>query len=117
MSSVHDGHPQKYCLVGDDVVVVGDGVTGAVVGDFVGSLDGAAVGAFVGDDVGEDVTGVDTGAVVGEQVNDVSHCVFVVPPPSHVPRLAGLPELGRQSLSLVQELPLVGCEVGAEHVP
>jgi hypothetical protein len=61
MSSVHDGHPQKYCLVGDDVVVVGDGVTGAVVGDFVGSLDGAFVGAFVG----EDVTGVDTGAVVG----------------------------------------------------
>ena len=57
MSSVHDGHPQKNCSVGEDVVGfgVGDGVA------FVGSLDGAVVGAFVG----EDVTGVDTGAVVG----------------------------------------------------
>lgn len=108
MSSVHDGHPQKNCLVGDDVV--GDG------GVFVGEgVIGAAVGEFVGDDVGEDVTGVDTGAVVGEQVNDVSHCVFVVPPPSHVPRLAGLPELGRHWLSSVQTLPEL--VLTAEHVP
>ena len=108
MSSVHDGHPQKYCLVGEDVI-------GAAVGELVGSLDGAAVGAFVGDDVGEDVTGVDTGAVVGEQVNDVSHCVFVVPPPSHVPLLAGLPLFGKQSLSFVQEPP--GVVLFSEHVP
>ena len=156
MSSVQDGHPQKNCSVGEDVVgfgvgdgvfgepvgvLVGEDVTGAAVGAFVGSLDGAAVvgepdgdlvgedvigaavgefvgsldGAFVGDDVGEDVIGVDTGAVVGEQVNDVSHCVFAVPPPSHVPRLAGLPLFGKQSLSFVQELPEL--VLFSEHVP
>jgi hypothetical protein len=86
---------------------------GAAVGDSDGSLDGAAVGAFVG----EGVTGVDAGDFVGEQVNDVSHCVFVMLPPSQVPRLPGFPLFGKHWLSLSQELPLVGCVVGAEHVP
>ena len=81
MSSVHDGHPQKNCSVGEDVVgfgvgdgvfgepvgvLVGEDVIGAAVGDFVGSLDGAAVvGEPVGVLVGEGVTGAAVGAFVG----------------------------------------------------
>jgi hypothetical protein len=82
------------------------GPVGDDVGDFVGSLDGAAVGAFVGEEVGEEVTG---------QGKDVSHCVFVVLPPSHVPRLPGFPLFGKHWLSSVQELPEL--VLFAEHVP
>jgi len=77
---------------------------GGKVGVGVGSGEGGAVGfpvgggvaASVGFDVEGDVGGSVsvTGGGVGGQVNVVSHKVFEMPPPLHVPLFFGLPELG-----------------------